>query len=79
MVVCQPKTGRTHQLRVHLAWIGHAVVGDQLYGAVNSAEQDWPRLLLHAHKLCVPDLPAGISSPIPNTFKDAFAFEPSVK
>ena len=78
MVVCQPKTGRTHQLRVHLAWVGHAVVGDQLYGAVNSAEQDWPRLLLHAHKICVPGLPAGISSPLPNTFNDGFAFEPLV-
>ena len=46
----QPLTGRTHQLRVHLAAIGHPIVGDALYapaGALPSA----PRLLLHASRL----------------------------
>lgn len=42
----KPETGRTHQLRVHLAHIGHPIVGDLLYGG-KSAE----RLYLHAHKL----------------------------
>lgn len=42
----QPTTGRTHQLRVHLASIGDAIVGDQLYGG-----ESYKRLLLHAHKL----------------------------
>lgn len=28
----QPKTGRAHQLRVHLAWLGHPIVGDKIYG-----------------------------------------------
>ena len=27
-----PKTGRAHQLRVHMAWLGHAIVGDKIYG-----------------------------------------------
>ncbi len=32
LVECYPKTGRTHQLRVHLSSIGHAIVGDRMYG-----------------------------------------------
>ncbi len=32
MVLLEPKTGRTHQLRKHCAEIGHPIVGDQLYG-----------------------------------------------
>ncbi len=31
MVSCRPVTGRTHQIRVHMAHIGHAIVGDPLY------------------------------------------------
>lgn len=52
----QPLTGRAHQIRVHLAWIGHAIVGDHLYGAPASSEQAAPRLALHARRLVVPDI-----------------------
>lgn len=52
-VLLQPLTGRTHQLRVHMAWIGHAIVGDALYGAPNATEQAWPRLLLHSTRVCL--------------------------
>jgi tRNA pseudouridine32 synthase/23S rRNA pseudouridine746 synthase len=45
----EPTTGRTHQLRVHLASIGHAIVGDALYGPDTSAQE--PRLRLHATQL----------------------------
>jgi tRNA pseudouridine32 synthase/23S rRNA pseudouridine746 synthase len=49
-VELEPITGRTHQLRVHLAAIGHAIVGDALYAdAVTQALS--PRLLLHACQL----------------------------
>lgn len=40
----EPVTGRTHQLRLHLAAIGHPILGDALYGDAHAA----PRLLLHA-------------------------------
>ncbi|HYM11800.1 MAG TPA: RluA family pseudouridine synthase [Bryobacterales bacterium] len=42
-------TGRTHQIRVHLAAIGHPVVGDTLYGA--PAQPSLPRLFLHARQI----------------------------
>lgn len=40
-------TGRTHQIRVHLAYIGHPVVGDEQYGSRTQAK----RMLLHARKI----------------------------
>ncbi len=43
----QPLTGRTHQLRLHLAAIGHPIVGDALYAPPAVLERA-PRLLLHA-------------------------------
>jgi 23S rRNA pseudouridine1911/1915/1917 synthase len=42
LVECRPETGRTHQLRVHLAHSGHAVVGDKTYGG-----EPAPRMMLH--------------------------------
>jgi 23S rRNA pseudouridine1911/1915/1917 synthase len=44
-----PKTGRTHQLRVHLAHFGNPVLGDFLYGKTRG--KDFPRLALHAHRI----------------------------
>ena len=41
-------TGRTHQIRAHMAAIGHPVAGDRLYGAKTSP---WNRYFLHAHRL----------------------------
>lgn len=46
-VELEPVTGRTHQLRVHLAALGHPILGDMLY-ADEAAQQKAPRLLLHA-------------------------------
>lgn len=50
----RPVTGRRHQIRVHFAWIGHALLGDHLYGRPNESAQAWPRLALHAHRLALP-------------------------
>ncbi len=46
-----PKTGRTHQLRVHFSSLGFPVVGDKTYGKPDSA----PRQFLHAHQISFTD------------------------
>lgn len=46
-VLLEPQTGRSHQLRVHMAALGHAILGDALYGGAQVAAAA-PRLLLHA-------------------------------
>ncbi|WP_068115741.1 RluA family pseudouridine synthase [Tropicimonas marinistellae] len=45
----RPETGRSHQLRVHLAEIGHPILGDPLYSTGAAAQS--PRLMLHAEML----------------------------
>jgi 23S rRNA pseudouridine1911/1915/1917 synthase len=46
---CQLETGRTHQIRIHLATIGHPVIGDPVYGKDYSGLRlEAPRTLLHA-------------------------------
>ena len=44
-----PKTGRSHQLRVHMLELGHPILGDPFYAA--GAARDYPRLMLHAESL----------------------------
>lgn len=44
-----PQTGRSHQLRVHMAEIGHPILGDPLYAT--GAARNHPRLMLHAESL----------------------------
>jgi 23S rRNA pseudouridine1911/1915/1917 synthase len=44
-------TGRTHQIRVHMAHIGHPVIGDRVYGRARAVEISVARPLLHAYKL----------------------------
>ena len=48
-VELEPLTGRTHQLRVHMAAIGHPIIGDQLYGETAGFKAE--RLLLHSRFL----------------------------
>ena len=63
MIECRLETGRTHQIRVHLAYAGHALIGDQVYGArrkvprkafseaVTSLVDKFSRQALHASEL----------------------------
>ncbi len=67
LVRAVPHTGRTHQIRVHLAWLKHPIVGDPLYGP-RQPRLPVPRLFLHAHRLRL-RLPSGeereFVSPLP--------------
>ena len=69
LVELRPTTGRTHQLRVHMAAVGHPFVGDELYGSMPSS-----RLWLHAQDLEL-TLPSGerrkFRAKLPEGFKNA--------
>ncbi|HEU0266152.1 MAG TPA: RluA family pseudouridine synthase, partial [Candidatus Saccharimonadaceae bacterium] len=69
LVRLQPKTGRTHQLRVHLAHIGCPIIGDRVYGTASD------RLMLHAYQLEI-TIPRGqrrvFTAPIPEVFLENF-------
>lgn len=58
VVALFPQTGRTHQLRAHLAGIGFPIVGDRLYGGAEG-----PRCLLHAYRLEIEGLK--LEAPVP--------------
>ncbi|MCX5817584.1 MAG: RluA family pseudouridine synthase [Proteobacteria bacterium] len=62
-----PKTGRTHQIRVHLTHMGHPIVGDEAYG--KRAKHVTERPLLHAHRIefihPVTGMPVFIEAPVP--------------
>ncbi|MBQ8383139.1 MAG: RluA family pseudouridine synthase [Clostridia bacterium] len=65
-----PETGRTHQLRVHFASIGHPIVGDTLYGSAHPA---LPRQALHAESLTFPHQGGSlrkISAPLPDDLQN---------
>ncbi len=67
LVLARPRTGRTHQVRVHAARLGFPILGDGLYGGRGAA-----RLFLHAHGVDAPH-PAGerlrVESPLPGSFR----------
>ncbi len=76
-----PKTGRTHQIRVHFKSMGHPILCDPLYAPRRKCPKEMGRLALHAHKLQV-KFSDGQShyfeAPIPDDFKRALkAFLPA--
>ncbi len=71
-VLLYPRTGRTHQLRVHLTSLGHPILGDQTYGGHKVSAIDGieiPRVMLHARTLGfqhpVTSAPLEYSKPLP--------------
>lgn len=74
LILAKPRTGRTHQIRVHLKHIGHPILGDLIYGSdsINKSLKP-PRHLLHAYRLSFPhpitQLPMKLSAPIPDDLK----------
>ncbi|MEX0877763.1 MAG: RNA pseudouridine synthase [Candidatus Spechtbacterales bacterium] len=54
----KPKTGRTHQIRVHMASVGHPLVCDRIYGKKKECPIELNRLFLHAYFLQIP-MPGG--------------------
>jgi len=69
LVEAEPKTGRTHQIRVHFASIGHPVVGDTVYGR-RRTRLPVPRQFLHAQRLGfthpLTGQPLEFSAPLPD-------------
>ncbi|SLN58344.1 pseudouridine synthase [Ruegeria meonggei] len=54
-----PKTGRSHQLRVHMLALGHPILGDPFYA--KGAARDYPRLMLHSEELRLKNPEGGVS------------------
>ena len=70
LIKLKPTTGRTHQLRVHMAYLNTPILGDRVYGKPNTS-----RLMLHAHKLEI-TLPSGerktFEAAAPEEFRQLF-------
>jgi 23S rRNA pseudouridine1911/1915/1917 synthase len=68
-----PVTGRTHQLRVHMKYLNHPIVGDPAYGRKDSDLPD-ATLMLHAYSLSIKlpgeDTPRTFRAPLPPRFKE---------
>ncbi len=77
LAACSLVTGRTHQVRLHLAHVGFPVLGDTLYGARPGRA---PRPLLHAHRLRLPHPRTGepltLTAPLPADLLAAFPSTP---
>jgi 23S rRNA pseudouridine1911/1915/1917 synthase len=75
VVLAHPETGRTHQIRVHLAWLGHPILGDTLY-AGDADRSVWGALgvrrpCLHASRITFDEV--DVSAPLPEDLAAAIA------
>jgi 23S rRNA pseudouridine1911/1915/1917 synthase len=76
LVEARPETGRTHQIRVHLAHLGAPLLGDARYGGPRRVgEVEIPRVMLHARRLelahPVTGAPLAFEAPVPEDFRAA--------
>jgi len=75
LLACQPITGRTHQIRVHLAEIGHPILVDRQYSKTYRCKFFATRPLLHAARVRFVDPLTGkqidVSAPLPSDFCEA--------
>ena len=75
-VRCRLETGRTHQIRVHMAHIGHPIVGDTVYGH-KKPELGQSSQCLHAGVLCFrhprDERPVVVMAPLPEYFQEVLA------
>lgn len=86
LVEAMPKTGRTHQIRVHAAWLGHPIVGDERYGMedVNQKfkNKNYNRMFLHAAKLEFRHPKTGeklsVNAPLPQDLHERLSYEKPV-
>ncbi|MHC4959904.1 MAG: RluA family pseudouridine synthase [Planctomycetota bacterium] len=76
-VLCRPHTGRTHQIRVHLATRGHPLFGDTAYAGRRNPPIEVPRLMLHASRLAFPHPDTGeevvFEAELPEDFRAVLA------
>lgn len=72
LIQAMPVTGRTHQIRVHLASLGLAILGDEKYAHPCDGHESAGRLMLHAHTLAFDG--RVFEAPIPKVFLD-FGFD----
>ncbi len=73
-VEARPKTGRTHQIRVHFKAIGHPVVSDKLYAPKGKSVLNFKRLALHARAITFKNISGKeikIEAPYPEDFAEA--------
>jgi 23S rRNA-/tRNA-specific pseudouridylate synthase len=75
LVRCNPETGRTHQIRVHMAGLGHPILGDGQYSRRFRCPLRVPRHMLHAERLVLPHPATGeklvLTCPPPADFREA--------
>ncbi len=76
LVECYPKTGRTHQIRVHLKWLNHPIVADSLYRGKRKELLGLDRTALHAFGITLRDIDnqeVSVQAPMSNDMQNAIS------